>query len=131
MLQACCQRQLVVTVAANERGGGQRGCLWLYPLPEWEKFEQKILALPSLNKISVNLRRFVIGNACECDMDSQGRLLLPEKLRQVANLDKRITLVGQLNKFELWNESSWSADETAWLDSTDSEGLAELGGLSF
>ncbi|MCX7066504.1 MAG: division/cell wall cluster transcriptional repressor MraZ [Methylococcales bacterium] len=78
MLRNCAEGQLVVTVAVNERCAGEEGCLWLYPLPEWEKLEQTISQLPTLNKMAGKLRRFVIGNASECEMDGQGRLLLPE-----------------------------------------------------
>jgi MraZ protein len=130
-LQECCERQLVVTVAVDEKCVGEPGCLWLYPLPEWEKLEQTISKLPTLNKMAGQLKRFLIGNASECEMDSQGRLLLPEKLREFATMEKQIMLVGQLNKFELWNEIAWQAKEQAWLNGSDSEGLAELGSLSF
>jgi MraZ protein len=130
-LQDCCERQMIVTVAVDERCIGENGCLWLYPLPEWEKLEQTISKLPTLNKMAGKLRRFVIGNASECEMDAQGRLLLPEKLRKFATMDKKIVLVGQLNKFEIWNEDAWTAKEKEWLDGDDSEGLEELGILSF
>ena len=130
-LQECCERQLVVTVAVNEHCVGEAGCLWLYPLPEWEQLEQTIRVLPTLNKMAGKLRRFVIGNASECEMDGQGRLLLPEKLRQFATMEKRIMLVGQLNKFEIWNEDAWIAKEAEWMDGNDTEGLEELGSLSF
>lgn len=131
-LQDCCERQMVVTVAVNEQCGGEGGCLWLYPLPEWEKLEQTIKSLPTLNKTAGKLRRFLIGNASECEMDNQGRLLLPEKLRKYAEMDKKIVLVGQLNKFEIWNEDAWNAKENEWLNGDGSdEGLEELGSLSF
>lgn len=129
-LQQCCKRQLVVTVAVNERCIGESGCLWLYPLPEWEKLEQTIIQLPTLNKAGNKLRRFLIGNACECEMDTQGRLLLPEKLRSFAAMDKKLMLVGQLNKFEIWSEAAWNAKEQDWLESNDTEGVEELGHLS-
>lgn len=130
-LKECCDRQLVVTVAVNERCMGESGCLWLYPLPEWEKLEQTINKLPTLNKMAGNLRRFLIGNATECEMDGQGRLLLPEKLRTFANMDKKVFLLGQLTKFEIWNEEAWLAKENEWLASNGDEDLAELGTLSF
>ncbi|MCK5355965.1 MAG: division/cell wall cluster transcriptional repressor MraZ, partial [Methyloprofundus sp.] len=72
-----------------------------------------------------------IGNATECDMDSHGRLLLPEKLRKFAGMEKHIVLVGQLNKFEIWNENSWNAKEDEWMNADDDEGLDELESLSF
>ena len=77
------------------------------------------------------LRRFLIGNAYECEMDGQGRLLLPENLRKFASMDKKIVLVGLLNKFEIWNEDAWTIKENQWKDGDDNEGLEELGPLSF
>ena len=130
-LQDCCERQLVVTVAVNERCIGENGCLWLYPLPEWEKLEQTISKLPTLNPMAGNLRRFLIGNASECEMDAQGRLLLPEMLRKFAAMDKKIVLLGQLNKFEVWNEDAWNAKARDWMVGNNTEGLEELGPLSF
>ncbi len=130
-LQDCCDGQLIATVAVNERCVGERGCLWLYPLAEWEKLELTISKLPTLNKMAGKLRRFLIGNATECEMDNQGRLLLPEKLRVFAEMEKRLILVGQLNKFEMWNEDAWQAKEREWLDSEDTEGLDELEALAF
>jgi MraZ protein len=130
-LQECSEGQLIVTVAVNERCTGETGCLWLYPLPEWERLEQTISKLPTLNKMAGKLRRFVIGNAFECEMDKQGRLLLPEQLRKFAGMDKKVVLVGQLNKFEIWNELAWTAKENEWLNSDDNEGFEELESLSF
>lgn len=130
-LQECCDRQLIVTLAVDEKGSGENGCLWLYPLPEWELLEQKINKLPTLNKMAGRLRRFVIGYASECEMDAQGRLLLPEKLRQFAEMEKRIVLLGQLNKFEIWNEEVWATREKEWLDGSDDGELEELESLSF
>jgi MraZ protein len=64
-------------------------------------------------------------------MDAQGRLLLPEKLRKFSQMDKKIVLVGQLNKFEIWNDDAWIAKEQEWLVGGDNDGLEELGTLSF
>ena len=130
-LQECCERQLVVTVAVNEKCIGEPGCLWLYPLPEWEKLELTVSKLPTLNKMAGKLRRFLIGNATETEMDAQGRLLLSEKLRKFAGMEKKLILVGQLNKFEIWNEDAWNAKENEWLQGDDDDGLDELEGLSF
>lgn len=130
-LTECCSRQLVATIAVDERCIGEPGCLWLYPIPEWERVEKLIDKLPTLNKMAGKLRRFVVGNATECEMDGQGRLLLPEKLRRYAQMDKKIVLVGQLKKFEIWNEDAWVAKENEWLAGDDTEGLEELGTISF
>ncbi|RLA26227.1 MAG: division/cell wall cluster transcriptional repressor MraZ [Gammaproteobacteria bacterium] len=130
-LQDCCERQLVVTVAVNEKCVGEPGCLWLYPLPEWEKLELTVSKLPTLNKMAGKLRRFLVGNATEAEMDAQGRLLLSDKLRKFAGMEKKLILVGQLNKFEIWNEAAWNAKESEWLEGDDDEGLDELENLSF
>lgn len=73
----------------------------------------------------------MVGNATDCEMDKQGRLLLHEKLRTFAGMDKKIVLIGQLNKFEIWNEAAWTAKENEWLNSDDNEGFEELESLSF
>ncbi|MGD0960087.1 MAG: division/cell wall cluster transcriptional repressor MraZ [Methylomonas sp.] len=130
-LQESYERQMIVTVGVNDKCVGEPGCLWLYPLPEWEEVERTISKLPTLNKMAMQLRRFLIGNASECEMDNQGRLLLPEKLRMVAEMEKNIVLIGQLKKFEIWNAESWEAKEKAWMSGGDTEGLEELGQLSF
>ena len=130
-LQESCDCQMVVTVAVDDRCVGESGCLWLYPVPEWEKLELTISKLPTLNKMAGKLKRFLIGNASECEMDAQGRLLLPEKLRKFAGMEKHIVLVGQLNKFEIWNDEAWTNKEKEWMTEDDAEGLEELGSLSF
>ena len=60
-LQECSEGQLVVTVAVDKRCSGEAGCLWLYPLPEWERLEKIISQLPTLNKMAGKFRRLVIG----------------------------------------------------------------------
>jgi len=132
-LQESCERQMIVTIAMDERCVGEAGCLWLYPLPEWEKLELTISKLPALNKMAGRLRRFLIGNATECDMDAQGRLLLPEKLRTFAGMEKHIVLVGQLNKFEVWSAPAWGEKESELMkaDDVSASDLEELSSLSF
>jgi len=130
-LNNCCECQMVVTIAINEKGVGEPGCLWLYPLPEWEKLELSISKLPTMNKMAGKLRRFMIGNATEAIMDKQGRLLLSDKLRKFTGIDKKMVLVGQLNKFEIWDESSWKAKENEWMESDDDDGLDALDSISF
>ena len=132
-LQESCDCQMIVTIAMDERCAGEPGCLWLYPLPEWEKLEHTISKLPTLHKMAGKLRRFLIGNATECEMDAQGRLLLPEKLRKFAGMEKHIVLVGQLNKFEIWNEVAWNEKENELMngDDTSDADLEELSTISF
>lgn len=101
-LDVCCEGRLVITIDHADR------CLQVYPLPEWELVEQKLSALPSLNQQVRRLKRMLLGYATECEMDSHGRVLLPAKLREFAGLDKNTVMIGQGNKFELWDEQTWN-----------------------
>ena len=82
-------------------------CLLLYPLHEWEKVEQKLLALSNFDPTQRRIQRVMQGFATECEMDSAGRVLLSPTLRQHAQLEQQIMLVGQLNKFEIWQDQQW------------------------
>jgi MraZ protein len=82
-------------------------CLLLYTLPEWEIIEKKLARLSSMNPAERRVQRLLLGHASECQMDSAGRLLLANTLRQHAGLKKEVMLVGQFNKFELWDEQTW------------------------
>ena len=90
-------------------------CLLLYPLAQWELIEQKLQALPSFNEVTRRIQRLLIGHATEIEPDSQGRILVPPLLREHANLGKRITLIGQGKKFELWDEQAWQTHREQWL----------------
>lgn len=90
-------------------------CLLLYPFAAWEAIEQKIQNLPSFNKATRRIQRLLVGHATECEMDNQGRLLLPQPLRDYAHLDKTVMLVGQGKKFEIWAESLWTEASQQWL----------------
>ncbi len=82
-------------------------CLLLYTLLEWEIIEQKLSRLSSMVPEERRVQRLLLGHASECQMDSAGRLLLAPVLRQHAGLTKEVMLVGQFNKFELWDETTW------------------------
>jgi MraZ protein len=125
-LSDCCDNQLVVTVGLDK-------CLLLYPLPEFEEIERKLVKLPALNKKAKRLQRLLIGHATECELDGQGRFLIPEPLRNFAGLERRASLIGQGNKFEIWDEADWVAARDAWIDEeqADEDDLPpELGSLS-
>lgn len=82
-------------------------CLLLYPLAEWKIIEQKLLTLSAINTVERRVQRLLLGHANECQIDNSGRVLIPVTLRQYAKLSKNIMLVGQLNKFEIWDEEAW------------------------
>ena len=103
-----CGGRLVVTV-------DQDHCLLVYPLPEWEVIESKLIALPSLNKQARLLQRLLIGHATELDMDAQGRILLPAMLRDFAGLKKKAVIIGQGKKLEIWDEDTWTESQEEWV----------------
>ena len=82
---------------------GLDGCLFGFSMSEWQKFEDKLKTLPITNK---NARNFVTG-ATECELDKQGRFLIPGKLREVASLDKDVTIIGAGTRIEIWNKEKW------------------------
>jgi len=125
-LQERCGGQVVVTVDRDH-------CLLVYPLPEWEEIERKLVRLPSLNKQARRLQRLLIGHATESQLDSNGRVLLSQPLREFAGLQRHAVLIGQGNKFELWDEQVWNERRDGWLAEEDEEGLelpTELESLS-
>jgi transcriptional regulator MraZ len=102
-------------------------CLLIYPLPDWEEIERKLTRLPALNKKSRRLQRLMMGHATELDMDSHGRILLTRELRAFAGLDRQAMLIGQGNKFELWDEERWNTRRDEWLaeDADEEAGLPQ------
>jgi MraZ protein len=82
-------------------------CLLVYPLTTWEPIQARLMALSSFNVQIRGLQRLLVGHADEVEMDGAGRILVPPALRQYAELDHRVVLVGQGNKFELWDEQQW------------------------
>ena len=95
---------LIVTVDTQSR------CLFIYPRPEWEKIERDIQDLPALKPAIKRFQRLVMGYATELKLDRSGRVLLPASLREYADLEKKLVLVGQGRKMELWAESLWLAE---------------------
>jgi MraZ protein len=96
-------------------------CLLIYPLPEWEEVERKLVRLPSLNKVARKLQRLMLGYATELEMDSQGRILLPKEHREFAGIERDAILIGQGNKFELWDEKRWTERRDEWLAGDDGD----------
>ena len=110
-----CGGQLVVTVDRDH-------CLLVYPFPEWEIVEKKIVKLPALNSRTRQLQRLLVGHATEVEMDASGRVLVPPPLRDYAGLDKKVVLLGQGNKFELWDAQRWNDRRQEWLEGSEDEG---------
>ena len=114
------RRQCVVTIDTEER------CLLLYPYADWEFIERKIESLSSFNQDTRRIQRLLMGHATEVELDSQGRVLLPPLLREYADLDKKVVLVGQGKKFEIWSQLAWDAKREVWL--SESSKLGQVSG---
>ncbi|MBP0118050.1 MAG: division/cell wall cluster transcriptional repressor MraZ [Candidatus Nitrotoga sp.] len=115
--------QLVLTADAD-------GCLLCYPEPEWLPIRDKLLKLSSLNPRIRALQRRLIGYAENVEMDAAGRVLISPSLRAYATLDKRVVLIGQGNKLELWDEKKWAAQQEASLSFVHGELPQELEGFT-
>ncbi len=120
-----CEGRLVITVDRDQ-------CLLLYPLPDWEEIERKLMRLPTLNEHARRLQRLMVGHASDVELDGHGRVLLPPKLREFARLDRNAILIGQGTRFELWDEQRWDERRDEWLNAEPSAELLppELGSLS-
>ncbi len=86
---------------------GLDGCLYGYAREEWSAFEEKLGTLPITNKNSRQFTRFFLAGAAECELDKQGRILIPSVLREFAGLDKDVVLVGVASKIEIWSKERW------------------------
>ncbi|MBL8397142.1 MAG: division/cell wall cluster transcriptional repressor MraZ [Candidatus Accumulibacter sp.] len=106
-------------------------CLLLYPEPAWEPIRDKVLAASSLNPKSAAIKRLLVGNAREEEMDAAGRLLIAPELRRFAQLEKEVWLVGQGSHFEIWSDAGWQAQQATFLALGDELSLPQdLGDLA-
>ncbi len=101
--------QLIVTVDHTDR------CLLIYPMKDWLKVEEQLMGLSNMNRRARNVQRLILGHASECELDTQGRILVAAPLREYASLQKKTILVGQLNKFELWDADAYLVQRDAWI----------------
>ncbi len=123
MLLQQCNGELVMTADAD-------GCLLLYPQPEWQPIREKLMQLSAFNPRIRSLQRFLIGHAEDVVMDTAGRILISSTLRNYAVLDKRVMLVGQGNKFEVWDEARWQAQHEKVTGFVDGNLPPELEGFT-
>lgn len=110
VLMSHCEGTLVVTIDIKDK------CLFIYPLPEWEKIENQIASLPTFNDTTRRLQRLLIGHARDVELDGNGRINIPPELRKYAEIDKKAMLVGQRHRFELWSLENWDAHCGTWLE---------------
>ncbi len=84
--------------------------LFAYTLDEWAKIEAKLMALTDTSEYMRRFRRIFIGGASDCTCDKQGRILIPPVLRQYAEIEKDIVLVGQIDHFEIWSKKRYDQE---------------------
>ena len=106
--------RLVVTIHHD-------GCLLLYPQPQWEEIEHRLINTANQDRRVRDMQRMLVGYATEVEMDGHGRILLAPRLRDFAKLDKSVALLGVGKKFEIWNEETWEQIGSAWMEE-DAEG---------
>ena len=95
-------------------------CLLIYTLKNWGNIEKQLSNLPSYNDEARFIQRLLIGHATESEIDTQGRFLIPNPLREYAGIQKKVILLGQGSKFELWAENIWNMNMKSWLDNNNS-----------
>lgn len=108
---------------------GLDDCLFMYSLDEWSNFEAKLKSLPLTNSSARAFVRFFASGATECEADKLGRILIPSNLRQYANLEKDLYIVGVSTRVEIWDKERWenyTSDENLSPDSV-AEKMSELG----
>ena len=86
---------------------GLDNCLYGYSLEEWSNFEKKVKELPQTDKYVRTFTRFFFSGATECELDKQGRVLIPSNLREYAKLEKNVYTVGVSSRFEIWAKDAW------------------------
>jgi MraZ protein len=123
-IQEQCGSRLVITYSAFDSGS-----LWLYPNPEWERVRDEVTSLSTFNASHRSLQRRLVGSAAAIEPDGSGRIQLPQTLRQVTGLEKRVVLLGMGSRFEIWNETVLNqkrVEEESSLNEAASEEMAGL-----
>ena len=87
---------------------GLDGCLFAFSITEWTNFEEKLKSLPLSNKNSREFVRFFLSGATECEIDKQGRFLIPNNLRETAGLVKETVIIGVGTRIEIWDKEKWT-----------------------
>lgn len=115
---------MVITIDTEEK------CLLLYPSNFWSKIQDKVSKLPSFNKNARRIQRLLVGHAEDIDVDSNGRILISKPLREYASLSKKVILIGQGEKFEIWDQGTWNQNVEKWREevtsSDDAEALSDI-----
>ncbi len=106
------------------------GCLLLFPVPAWQPFEARVSALPNLNPRIKAMQRMWLGYKSDCEVDNAGRVVLTPEMREYAKLDRKVQMIGQGDRFELWSERGWQDVIELAQRTMREDPPAELAGLS-
>lgn len=123
-IQEACEGRMVLTYSAFDNGA-----LYLYPLKEWERVRDDVLKLSTFDRAHRSLQRKLVGSASTVEPDANGRIQLPQTLRNVAGLEKKVLLLGMGSRFEIWNENVLNQkrlEEERSLEETASEEMTRL-----
>jgi MraZ protein len=108
---------------------GLDNCLFIFSMEEWSKFEEKLKNLPVASKEARAFVRYFFSGAIECETDKQGRLTIPQNLREYAKIEKELVAIGVLSRVEIWSRQEWERYEAGndLGDDGIAEKMAELG----
>jgi MraZ protein len=123
-IQELCGGRMVLTYSAFDSGA-----LYLYPEQEWERVRDEVTGLSTFNPGHRSLQRKLVGSASAVEPDGNGRIQIPQTLRQVAGMEKRVALLGMGNRFEIWDEDTLNRkreEEERSLDEGASEEMTRL-----
>lgn len=126
--------RLIIPSKFRDQLGGQfvvtkglDGCLFVYSNEEWQRIEEKFREIPLTTKDARKFSRFFFAGAADCEVDKQGRILIPSNLREYAGIDKDVVSVGVLSRVEIWSKERW-LDSGNYDDMDEiAEHMAELG----
>lgn len=95
--------EIVISVGLNEN------CLFLFSITEWKKFDEKVRTLPVSKKDAQAFVRWFLSSASHVQLDQQGRLLIPQALREWAGMERDVVIVGVASRLEIWDKAKWEA----------------------
>jgi MraZ protein len=87
-------------------------CLAAYPIKEWNEIERKVAELPQFKQDVISFLRYLMGGAVDCPIDGQGRILIPQSLRNHAQIKRDVVMIGMLTRFEIWAKEVWEEEES-------------------
>ena len=103
--------------------------LLIYPLPDWEELQARLQKMANMHAPVRILQRLLIGHATDMELDANGRVLLPQMLREHARLERKLVVVGQGNKIEIWSEGNWQERMENWLGEDLETALEQVGDI--